>query len=118
MNSIILFVTVILLSANQISAYCFFNGPEISDGVAATFCTYNGQTYDEGESWDTDNCEECHCMESGAFSCCGYGFHAGTMSYGIGCDIEQFDCLTGVVIDTDGNGLCEMAGHQIQLTRS
>ncbi|XP_060064459.1 uncharacterized protein LOC132544828 [Ylistrum balloti] len=120
MKGIILFVTVILLSASQIAAYCFYGGQAQQlpgDSQAGQFCVFEptGKTYDEGETWDTGNCEECECSQFGQYECCGYGMHAGVMNVGDGCDIMKVDCFNGVVIDIDGSGRCKYVGNVINL---
>ncbi|XP_021347926.1 prostate-associated microseminoprotein-like [Mizuhopecten yessoensis] len=120
MNGIILFVLVILLSANQISAYCFNSLPPTGPPgfLLPAVCTYKGRTYSPGEAWDTDNCEECQCDKDGGLSCCGYGFPAGLMDFGDGCDLYQLDCLNGIIQDKDGISTCERAGEYIELKRN
>ncbi|OWF53063.1 uncharacterized protein LOC110446902 [Mizuhopecten yessoensis] len=118
MNINILFLLVILLSANQISAYCLNKDPAPGGNSQPTVCTYKGRTYSPGEAWDADNCEECQCDEDGGRSCCGYGFNAVVMNFGVGCKLERFDCLNGAVVDADEAGGCEMTGTEIHLKRS
>ena len=120
MNHVLLFAMVTLMTANHISAYCFGGAPPtiaLGEHPEPNVCHYNGQTYNKGDTWDTGNCEECTCESQGAYFCCGYGFHAGVMSYGDDCKVIQFDCNHGIVWHSDYNNQCDMAGHEIDLTK-